>query len=477
MFDIKRNIIGKFGLFSLIFVVVYSFNNVINNNIEFGLVSVSMFFFATIFYFIFFCLIIVEFVSLNKNLEVGVYAWVKSSLGGRWVFIIVYIYWFVNLFFFILLLSRVIVYVSYVFFGYEYIMTSVVIIIISMVLFVFFIWVFINGAKMLGLIIFVILTLMLLLTFFYILLVGTALVGGVQFVDVIIVDAMISNFNWAFFGVIIWIFMVVGGAEFVVVYVNDVKGGSKSFVKVIIFVGIFIGVLYFVFSVLINVFVSSKELKFIGGSVQVFYGMAAYFGLSEALMNRFVGLVFFIAMFGFLLMWIVTSVKIFFFEISEGIFGKKIVELNENGVSARVAWIQFLIVISLMIISMFGFNIVQDLMNIIINMIVVAFMFSSLFIMLVYLNLRVKLDYLLRDFRMGFRRIGIIVVLMLIAIFVVGFVVSIFSIGANILIIIFYNVGGIVIFFGFAWWKYSKYIKGLTVEERYIEATLVSNVD
>lgn len=179
MFDIKRNIIGKFGLFSLIFVVVYSFNNVINNNIEFGLVSVSMFFFATIFYFIFFCLIIVEFVSLNKNLEVGVYAWVKSSLGGRWVFIIVYIYWFVNLFFFILLLSRVIVYVSYVFFGYEYIMTSVVIIIISMVLFVFFIWVFINGAKMLGLIIFVILTLMLLLTFFYILLVGTALVGGV----------------------------------------------------------------------------------------------------------------------------------------------------------------------------------------------------------------------------------------------------------------------------------------------------------
>lgn len=78
---------------------------------------------------------------------------------------------------------------------------------------------------------------------------------------------MILNFNWVFFGVIIWIFMVVGGVEFVVVYVNDVKGGLKLFVKVIIFVGIFIGVLYFVFLVLINVFVSSKELKFIGGLV------------------------------------------------------------------------------------------------------------------------------------------------------------------------------------------------------------------
>ncbi len=81
-------------------------------------------------------------------------------------------------------------------------------------------------------------------------------------------------------------------------YVNDVKGGSKSFVKVIILAGIFIGVLYSVSSVLINVFVSSKELKFTGGSVQVFHGMAAYFGLPEALMNRFVGLVSFTAMFG-----------------------------------------------------------------------------------------------------------------------------------------------------------------------------------
>ncbi|MFP1453379.1 transporter [Escherichia coli] len=41
--------------------------------------------------------------------------------------------------------------------------------------------------------------------------------------------------------------------------------------------------------------------------------------------------------------------------------------------------------------------------------------------------------------------------------------------GANILTIIFYNVGGIVIFLGFAWWKYSKYIKGLTAEERQLK--------
>lgn len=99
MSDTKRNTIGKFGLLSLTFAAVYSFNNVINNNIELGLASAPMFFLATIFYFIPFCLIIAEFVSLNKNSEAGVYAWVKSSLGGRWAFITAYTYWFVNLFF------------------------------------------------------------------------------------------------------------------------------------------------------------------------------------------------------------------------------------------------------------------------------------------------------------------------------------------------------------------------------------------
>ena len=87
---------------------------------------------------------------------------------------------------------------------------------------------------------------------------------------------------------------------------NDVKGGSKSFVKVIILAGIFIGVLYSVSSVLITSSSAVKELKFTGGSVQVFHGMAAYFGLPEALMNRFVGLVSFTAMFGSLLMWTAT---------------------------------------------------------------------------------------------------------------------------------------------------------------------------
>ncbi|EKO3855261.1 amino acid permease [Vibrio harveyi] len=470
MSESKRNTIGKFGLLSLTFAAVFSFNNVINNNIEIGLASAPMFFLATIFYFIPFCLIIAEFVSLNKDSEAGVYAWVKSSLGGRWAFISAYTYWFVNLFFFTSLLPRVIAYASYAFLGYEYILTPLTTTALSMILFAFATYVSTNGAKMLGPITSVTSSLMLLLTMSYILLAGAALVGGVQPADPITVEAMVPDFSWAFFGITTWIFMAAGGAESVAVYVNDVKGGSKSFVKVIIVAGIFIGVLYCVASVLINVFVPSETLKYTGGSVQVFEGLAAHFGLPEILMNRFVGLVSFTAMFGSLLMWTATPVKIFFSEIPEGIFGKKTVELNENGVPARAAWYQFLIVIPLMIIPTLGSNTAQDLMNTVINMTAAASMLPPLFIMLAYLNLRLKLDHLERDFKMGSRMTGIAAVSVLIVIFTVGFLASTFPTGADIMTIIFYNVGGIVIFLGFAWWKYSQYEKSLDQEERAKEA-------
>ncbi|WP_028866092.1 amino acid permease [Psychromonas aquimarina] len=465
-----RGTIGKFALLSMTFAAVYSFNNVINNNIEIGLSSAPMFFIATLIYFIPFCLIIAEFVALNKNSEAGVYAWVKSSLGGRWAFLAAYTYWFVNLFFFTSLLPRVIAYASYAFMGYEYIFTPWATALLSTLLFAFATYVSTNGAKILGPITSLTSSLMLLLTLSYIVLSGTAVLGGIQPADPITVEAVTPTLNWAFFGVTAWIFMAAGGAESVAVYVNDVKGGHKSFVKVIIIAGIFIGALYSISSLLINVFVVREELNYTGGSVQVFEGLANYYGLSEIMVNRVVGVVSFTAMFGSLLMWTATPVKIFFSEIPKGIFGEKTVALNKNGVPARAAWAQFFIVIPLLIIPMLGSETAQDLMSTVINMTAAASMLPPLFIMLAYFNLRLKLDHLPRDFKMGSRITGIALVSVLIGIFTIGFLASTFPTGGNIAMILLYNVGGIVVFLGFAWWKYNKYEDSLSEEERQKQA-------
>ena len=64
----------------------------------------------------------------------------------------------------------------------------------------------------------------------------------------------------------------------------------------------------------------------------------------------------------------------------------------------------------------------------------------------------------------------------LIAIFSVGFLASTFPTGADIMTIVFYNVGGIVIFLGFAWWKYNRYEASLSADARVKEAMPTSQI-
>lgn len=442
----NRNTIGKFGLLSMTFAAVFSFNNVINNNIQ-----------------------------LRGRLVAGVpggddhllhsllpdhrrirlaqpqFRGRRLCLGEKRARRALGVYHRLHLLvrepvLFTALLPRVIAYASYAFLGYDYVFTPLTTAIISIFLFAFSTYISNSGAKLLGPMTSVTSSLMLLLTFSYIILAGAAVLGGIEPADPINVQAMTPNFNWAFLGITAWIFQAAGGAESVAVYVNDVKGGSRAFVKVIIVSGLFIGVLYSVSSLLINVFVHRTDLHFTGGTVQVFEGLSAHFGLPTVLMNRFVGIVSFTAMFGSLLMWTAAPVKIFFTEIPKGIFGEKTIRLNRHGVPTRAAWIQFFIVIPLMLIPTLGSSSVQDLMNTLINMTAAASMLPPLFIMLAYLNLRLKYDRVARDFKMGSRLQGIAIVSVLIAIFTVGFFASTFPTGASIMTIVFYNVGGLVVF-------------------------------
>ena len=113
----KRAKIGSLALLGMTISAVFGLKNIINNNAEIGLAAAPAFFFATILYFVPYTLVTAEFVALNKDSESGVYAWVKTSMGGRWAFMTAFCYWFVNLFYFASILPNIIIYASYVFFG------------------------------------------------------------------------------------------------------------------------------------------------------------------------------------------------------------------------------------------------------------------------------------------------------------------------------------------------------------------------
>lgn len=100
--------------------------------------------------------------------------------------------------------------------------------------------------------------------------------------------AMAPTINWATLGIMCWIFQAAGGAETVAAYLNDTKGGQKSFIKSHHHRRILIGGMYALGSLLVNVFVAREDLTYAAGMVEIFTGLALipYFRSADGPLRR-----------------------------------------------------------------------------------------------------------------------------------------------------------------------------------------------
>lgn len=260
-------------------------------------------------------------------------------------------------------------------------------------------------------------------------------------------------------GTLAWIIQGVGGAESSAVFLNDLRGGVKAFVRTIVLAGIVIGLLYATASLLMNVFVPVGTLDYSNGIFVVMGAVGEYFGLSAGLVTRVVGVILLAATLGSLLMWTSTPVKIFFSEIPKGIFGGKLVELNEDGIPWRAAWLQFAIVVPILVIPALGSGNINDLLGIVINMTAATALLPPLLILLAYFVLRRKYDNVAREFRMGSKSFGLAVASFLLVVFAFVFIAGTIPLGQEIWLTLVYNVGGVVVFLGLAILWYERYIK------------------
>lgn len=422
----KRGTIGSFALLGMTVAAVFGIKNIINNNAAIGLAAAPSFFFATLLYFVPYTLVTAEFVGLNKDSESGVYAWVKTSMGGRWAFLTAFSYWFVNLFFFASVLPNVIIYASYVFFGANAELSQLWITIIEIVVFAIATWVSTKGAKWIGSISSFGSTAALGLTAVFILLSLAAAFGGVEFATAPTPANMapdMSNFAtaWGFFGTLAWIIQGVGGAESVGVFLNDLKGGVKAFVRTVVIAGLTIGLLYAGASLLVNLFIPEGSVAISTGIFDVFGAVFAHFGIPMEVSTRVIGLILLAATLGSLMMWTSAPIKVFFTEIPKGVFGSKIVT----------------------------------------NMTAATALLPPLLILLAYFMLRKNFDAAPRGFRMGSRTFGLVIAAFLLVVFCFVLICGTIPLDQPLWLTLVYNVGGVVVFLGLAVMWYNRYINRL----------------
>ncbi len=479
-----RQRITSFSLLLMTFSAVFSFPSIINNSIQIGLATIPAYLFGSIFYFLPFALMIAEFASANSESESGIHSWIKSALGDKWAFLGAWSYFFVNLFFFTSLVPNTLIYCSYTFLGRNIFNgenMTLIISLISIIVFWIATYISIKGvdwlskitdvagiAKILMGIVFII------LAFVVIFFLGES--PAQEFST----ETIIPKFNWTFFMTMAWILQAVGGAESVGVYVKDVKGGNKSFVRAMIISTIAICGLYVLGCIAVGLIVPKEVLSknFSNGIFDVFTILGSHFGLGAGVVNRIVGLILLLSNLGSLVIWTAAPVKVLFSEIPEGIFGKWVAKTDNLGNPKNALLVQAVIVTILLLVPALGIGSMDSFLETLINMTASTSLIPILFFLIAYIVLRAKKDSLSRNFKMGNKTFGITAGILLLIVFVFVFFMSTVPEPkliaqalegtlpkgeANPILILIYNVLGLIVFLGFAlicWNRYSKNNKG-----------------
>ena len=134
-------------------------------------------------------------------------------------------------------------------------------------------------------------------------------------------ETITPRFDWTFFMTMAWVLQACGGGESIGVYIKDVKGGNKTFIKVMVLSTIFVGLMYVLGSIAVGLVVPTAGLQnnFANGIFDVFKILGTHFGIPGDIMVRLVGVILFLGSLGSLALWTAAPVKVFFSEIPEGI--------------------------------------------------------------------------------------------------------------------------------------------------------------
>ncbi|CQR47883.1 Inner membrane transporter YgjI [Paraliobacillus sp. PM-2] len=477
----NRKRINSVSFLLMAFTAVFAFNNIINATASIGLSAVFTFLFATAFYFIPFSLMIGEFSSANTQAESGVYSWIRTSLGEKWAFLGSWSYFFVNLFYFTALLPQILIYASYTFLGRNAFggsSATITIAILSIFLFWMATFISIKGVTWISKVTDA--------SGVARILMGVGFIVFALAVYFILKEPSAQPFNsstvapsfnnWNYFATLAWILQAVGGAEAIGVYVKDLKGGNKTFIRTIVIAAFSIGIMYALGSVAVGLIMPDEALQnnYSDALFEAFAILGAHFGIGEGI-THFVGLIMLLSAVGSLVIWTAAPVKILFSEIPDGIFGKWVAKTNNEGNPTNALTLQAIVVTVLLIIPALGIGSMNSLLKTLINMTAATSLIPVLFLLIAYIVFRAKKDHIPRTFRVGNRITGMVLGVMLLIFFLFAFFVSTFPSPyalmeyletgivlegtMNPLFSLFYNVLGIVVFLGIALICYKRYEK------------------
>lgn len=422
--------ISLFAMISIALLAIFNFQNVIDNYVGLGLSATVAFAIAVVVFLFPFIFIIAEFASLQKGTKSGLTSWIKVSVGRKIAFLTSFMFWFANLTYFFSAIPLRVNYLSFAITGENYTENQLYNDIVpwASVAFFFIITLIstlntkklskltsLGGALMIGVTVF----------FFVFAIIGwiagainpnimnETQAPGVAPDDKLDYWGRSGGLGFGWISTFIWVLMAADGGQSLGVYVNDVKGGRKTFIRAMLISVSLIGFAYVAGTLLTSVFPPTGGLAagWANSFVNLFYFILNPLGVDlntiTKLTNIVIGLIFFISSIGGIIVWTSAPVKVMFSEIQSGIFGQKLSKENKFGVCSFGTWVQFIIVTPLMLFLMLSKGDLSESLALIKGAAGWIGMLPWIVIFVSYVNLRVKKEFESRSFKLGNRTLGI----------------------------------------------------------------------
>lgn len=395
MIDNEEKKLRWYNLAFMAFVMVFGFGNVVNNFANQGLEVIVSWILILALYFIPYALMVGELGSVFKDSKAGVSSWIGNTMGRRLAYFAGWTYWVVHIPYLAQKPQYVLVALGWVFKGdgtFYSSMNPLVAQLISLAIFLFFLWIASRGMNSLKKIGTIAGTATFVMGILYILLMlGAPFIRGIHPATTdVSVHTVMPKFNFMYLTTISMLVFAVGGSEKISPYVNNTKNPSKEFPLGMILLAIMVGVTAILGSVAMGMMFDANNIPkdlMMNGQYYAFKLLGQYYGIGNVLMIIY-AIANVLAQVSALIFSIDAPLKVLLADTDDEFVPKGLTVVNKHGAPIRGYLMTAILVGILIIVPALGIGNINELFNWLLRLNAVVMPLRYLWVFLAYIAIK-----------------------------------------------------------------------------------------
>lgn len=384
-----------YNLAVMAFVMVWGFGNVVNNYANQGLTVIVSWILINALYFFPYALMVGELGSTFKEGKAGVSSWIHSTQGPLLAYLAGWTYWVVHVPYLAQKPQMVLVALGWGIFQngtFTKMFSPMVLQLMTLAIFLFFLWIASRGITSLKRIGMVAGTSMLVMSFLYVILMlaAPAIRGVASATTDLSLGTFIPNFDFTYFTTISMLVFAVGGAEKIAPYVNNTHNPMKEFPRAMIILAVLVALSALLGSVAMGMMFDShnipKDLK-MNGQYYAFQLLGQYYGVGNLFLILY-AFAQFAAQISALVFSIDAPLKVLLAETESKYIPDILTKTNEYGAPINGYKMAAVLVGILIIIPALGIGNMNDLYNWLLDLNSVVMPMRYMWVFVAYIALR-----------------------------------------------------------------------------------------